>query len=140
MARFATRGSLIVALVAAATIVPGHAATPLSGTLRPGGRVEWSGGPLTGSAPASRGTTCQLKVNCDDFSLDVELPAKAYKSPSKAMIELSLSPQANSQMRLIVTPPGETNYRVYGTTATLLAPAAGLWQIRVACTVCAESS
>lgn len=124
----------------------GHAASPSQGTLTVRNPlVEWSGGPLTGSAPAQRNTVC-MAANCDDFLLDIRVPARAFKAPAVPKVVITLSTAAPNDIRLIVSAPGadsaigSTDYTVFGTSAELMTPQSGVWRIRAACYACAAAA
>ncbi|MHB8513353.1 MAG: hypothetical protein ACYDCC_14410 [Actinomycetota bacterium] len=140
-------GLVSLSLVAAGMLVPAHAASPQSGKLDMKSRtVSWSGGPLTGSAPDERDTVC-TSTNCDDFMLDIEVPPRAFKAPTQALVTLTLTTQSPNDIRMMVSEPGAAHaagstagYSDVGTSATLLAPKSGVWRIRAACYSCANAT
>jgi len=70
----------------------GRAASPSSGTLdRAHHNVTWTGGPLVGSAPAYRRITCKNPLACDEFTLDVNLPAGAFGPGDRKSTRLNSS-------------------------------------------------
>ena len=114
--------SLVAGVVALAVVVgvsapvqPSGAAVPGAGRIDPRTRhIRWTGGPLVGTAPAFRRITCDVPGSCDDFSLDVDLPAKAFRG-RLPVLRLRLQPSTPNAIALVVCPPGACTPLVPGT-------------------------
>jgi hypothetical protein len=116
MTRTATLAAL-AALVAVALVIPaGHAADPSSGKLNKNNRsVKWTGGPMVGTAVAVRRVTCDSPLACDDFALDVDLPANMFGASLVPALDLTLTPTATASIDIVLCAPGDCIPIVPGT-------------------------
>jgi len=109
----------LVAVVALAgwSLVPVHAASPKEGKLDLAHRtITWTGGPMVGSADALRRITCDSPLACEDFFLDVNLPANAFAGAGRVpVMDMTLTPSANQIMDIVVCVPGACTPIVPGT-------------------------
>ena len=116
---------------------------PSSGTLsfaHPA--LTWTNSvPMFGTAPALRRLTCNLVINCDDFSLTLD---RGTNTQSVADFKLTVSP--GSSMQIVYYPPGcdvtptNTCYQAGGSDVRLIGPVNGHYTIRVTCTTCINAS
>lgn len=129
-------------VVSAAQIV--GASTPANGRLDVDHQsVSWAGGPLTGAAPVFRRLTCNPGVNCDDFTLEVNLPKAAFTGVPVMHIEATT--QAPNAIEILLYEPGkepspaENTFTQYGSVAKVRAPKAGAWTVRINCSPCSSA-
>jgi hypothetical protein len=119
------------------------AAVPGGSTLAVGGTVQWSGGPLYGTAAGGpeQGGPAPLgcgPLTCDDFLLEIGQPPAAG---TRTIVTVSLATSGADQLALVVYPPGASDpnrdYELYlGTPVRLAVDEPGVWRIRVACVAC----
>ena len=69
---------------------------------------------MAGTAPAFRRITCDAPGACDDFSLNVDLPARAFRG-RLPVLNLRLQPSAGSAIALVVCQPSDCTPTVAGT-------------------------
>ena len=110
-ARHSARSAALAVLVTLA-IVPmvapvGNAASPSSGKLDKTHRsISWTGGPMVGSAVAVRRVTCDSPLACDDFALDIDLPANMFGKNLVPALSLTLTPSATASIDIVLCAPG----------------------------------
>ncbi|GAC1409304.1 MAG: hypothetical protein NVSMB57_01810 [Actinomycetota bacterium] len=157
--------ALAVAMLGALQLTSSNAATPSSLSINAKHRTAtWSGGPISGSAPARRNITCDpsdTKVpSCDEVTLNVAAP-----KPTRAgvwALTITVTPSADNAMEINVCRPGKcagptstdidnwTNsdklanatYAPHGgaVAAQYRVPESGAWRIRASCVKCVNAT